>query len=80
MGKLTKCNLSLAQMIDNIELKNIIILGQFTGGKIRQIVTTKIEQLNISRLLIQMSKDGKITAMGSTIEGLDWKSDVDLRL
>lgn len=62
-----------------VELKNIVVLGQFTDGKIRQIITTKIEQLNISRLLIQLSREGKITAMENTIEGLDWKSDVDLR-
>ena len=67
------------ELKNKIELKNIVVLGQFTDGKIRQIITTKIEQLNISRLLIQMSKDGKITAMEDTIESLSWKSDVDLR-
>ena len=61
------------------ELVNIVIIGQFSDGKNRQIFTTKIEQLNICALLVQLSKDGKIKVNEETIEGIEWKSDVDLR-
>lgn len=60
-------------------LVNIVVLGKFTDGKIRQILTTKMEQLNITHILVQMSKDGKISAMENTMDSIDWESDIDLR-
>jgi len=59
-------------------LVNIAVLGKFADGKVRQILATKMEQLNITHILLKMSKDGKISAMENTIDSLDWESDIDL--
>ena len=76
----TKPAISLNNMLPAVpSLVNIVVLGKFTDGKVRQILTTKNEQLNITHILVQMSKDGKISAMENTIDSLGWESDIDLR-
>jgi hypothetical protein len=52
------------------ELKDILVIGNFSDGKVRQILTTKGEKDCILGLLVQTSVDGKVKILDKPIEGL----------
>jgi hypothetical protein len=61
------------------QLVNIAVIGKFSDGTYRQILTTKTEQDCICVLLTNLSKDGRIRVREESMEGVSWSSDIDLR-
>lgn len=59
-------------------LVNFLLLGKFTDGSVRQVLTTEEQQRYLVNLLIQTSKDGKMQVHEPIIESLDWENKFDL--
>lgn len=59
-------------------LVNFLLLGKFTDGSVRQVITTEEQQRYLVNLLIQTSKDGKLQVHEPIIESLDWENKFDL--
>lgn len=59
-------------------LVNFLVLGKFTDGSVRQVITTEEQQRYLVNLLIQTSKDGKLQVHEPIIESLDWENKFDL--
>lgn len=59
-------------------LVNFLVLGKFTDGSVRQVITTEEQQRYLVNLLIQTSRDGKLQVHEPIIESLDWENKFDL--
>jgi hypothetical protein len=59
-------------------LVNFLLLGKFSDGSVRQVITTEEQQRYLINLLIQTSKDGKVQVHEPIIESLDWEDKFDL--
>jgi len=60
------------------KLKNIVILGQFSYKKIRQIICTEKHQIGVISVLRSMQPDGNVHVLDKPMEAIEWESDVDL--
>jgi len=59
-------------------LKNFLLLGKFSDGTIKQVITNERMQRGISQCLIMLSSNGKLSVLDKNIEVLDWDSPIDL--
>lgn len=59
-------------------LKNIIVLGKFSDGKVRQFLCNKFQQEGIIRVIISLDQDNTLKVIDKEVEGIEWKSDIDL--
>lgn len=59
-------------------LKNIIILGKFSDGKIRQVFCNKQQQVGTVSIIRSFEPDYTLKVLDKEVEGITWESDVDL--
>lgn len=60
------------------KLKNIVILGQFSDKKVRQIICTEEHQIGVIHTLRAMQPDGTVHVLDKPMEAIEWESEVNL--
>ena len=61
-----------------LELRNIVILGKFSDGKIRQIACTESQQRGVISTLRAMDPNDVVNVLDTPVDAVEWESDVNL--
>ena len=59
-------------------LKNILILGMFSDGKVRKLICTEIQQLAVLNVMRAIDPDDNVKVIDEVLEGISWESEIDL--
>lgn len=64
--------------IPELKVKNLVVLLRLSDGTIRQAVINEFGQACVLNALNKASRTGKVMASEDVVDGIDWKSEVDL--